>query len=62
MGDGSGSWGYLVNPSPLGWTYPDQGPTLVEPMDEKGTFSFSGRRNQDKCLGWSMLRTEDADS
>ena len=46
-----------VNPTPLGWTHPDQGPALVEPMDEKGTFSFPSRRNQSKLLGLNTLRT-----
>ena len=43
----------------LGGIYPDQDPALVEPMAEKGTFSFPRRSNQAKWLDWSMLRTND---
>ena len=37
------------------------GPTLVKPVDERGTFSFPRGRNQAKWLCWSMLRTKNAD-
>ena len=40
MGDYAATDTCSLNPAPSGRIYPDQGPALIEPMDEKGAFSF----------------------
>ena len=40
MGKDAATDACSLNPAASGRIYPDQGPALIEPMVEKGTFSF----------------------